>query len=321
MKNKIIKEDAMKNGSACPKTLGIIFAVITIFIWGVTFVSTKCLLEKFSPFEILFVRFILAYLGLYCIKPVPLKLEDKKDNLWFLLAGLSGIIVYQFTENAAISFTTASNVSIIVSICPLFTAIIAQVFMHEKHVTLFFALGFVIAIGGIVLVSLNGSSGLHFNPKGDLLALTAALCWGFYSLFVSKINGMKLDKILCTRRTFFFAVVSMIPFVVFGMLEKNPSSVFYINTDPSVNAERFSSVLNWANLCFLGLGASAFCFVVWNIACNTLGTVKVTVGLYMIPVVTIIFAFFILGEQLTVLGSVGCILTIAGLAISNRGKK
>ena len=311
----------MRNSSACPKSLGLFFAVITIFIWGITFVSTKYLLNKFSPLEILFVRFILAYAGLCIIKPVPLKLKNKKDNLWFFLAGLSGIIVYQFTENAAISFTTASNVSIIVSICPMFTAIIAQISLKEKHITLFFVVGFIIAISGIVLVSLNGSSGMHFNPKGDLLALASALCWGFYSLFVSKINAMEIDKILCTRRTFFFAVISMIPFVVFGILEKNPSSSFHIGIEPSVNAERFSSILNWMNFCFLGLGASAFCFVVWNVACNTLGTVKVTVGLYMIPVVTIIFAFFILGERMTAMGLAGCILTIAGLAISNRRKK
>ncbi|WP_407397166.1 DMT family transporter [Treponema sp.] len=311
----------MKNSSACPKSLGIFFAVITIFIWGITFVSTKYLLKNFSAFEILFVRFILAYLGLWIIKPVPLKLENKKDNVWFFLAGLSGIIIYQFTENAAISFTTASNVSIIVSICPMFTAIIAQIFFKEKHITIFFIVGFIIAISGIVLVSLNGASGLHFNPKGDLLALASAVCWGFYSMAVSKINSMNLDRILCTRRMFFYAVITMIPFAVFGIFENEPSSSFYLNMDAQKNAERFSSLVSWANFCFLGLGASAFCFVVWNVACKTLGTVKVTVGIYMIPVVTIIFAFFILGEKLTVLGAVGCVLTIAGLAISNRGNK
>jgi len=311
----------MKNKSSCPKTLGVFFAVITIFIWGVTFVSTKYLLKNFSAFEILFVRFILAYIGLWCIKPKTLKLERKKDELWFLLAGLSGIIIYQMTENAAISFTTASNVSIIVSICPMFTAIISQIFLREKHVTPSFVIGFVIAITGVVFVSLNGSSGLHFNPKGDLLALASAVCWGFYSMAVSKINGMKLDKILCTRKMFFYAVLAMIPFFIFGILENNPSSSFYVNTDSSVNAERFSKFLSWINFCFLGLGASAFCFVAWNIACNTLGTVKVSVGIYMIPVVTIVFAFLILGERMTAIGLVGCVLTISGLAISNRGKK
>ena len=311
----------MENKSVQSKTLGIILAIATIFIWGITFVSTKCLLKGFSALEILFVRFVLAYLGLCIIKPAPLKLAHKKDNLWFLLAGLSGIVIYQFSENAAISFTTASNVSIIVSICPMFTAIIAQIFLREKHITLYFALGFFIAITGIVLVSLNGSSEIHFNPKGDLLALTSAFCWGFYSMFVSKINKMNLDKILCTRRSFFFAVVSMIPFIIYGIIENNSASSFYINTDSATNIRRFSDFYFWLNFCFLGLGASAFCFVAWNMACNTLGPVKTTAGIYMVPVVTIVFAYFILKEKMSLMGLAGCVLTIAGLFLSNRGKK
>lgn len=307
----------MKKNSVCSKSLGLFFAVITILVWGITFVSTKYLLGSFSPLEILFVRFLLAYLGLLLFRPVSLELQNKKDNIWFLLAGLSGIIIYQFTENAALSFTTASNVSIIVSICPMFTAIIARIFLKEKHITVFFVVGFIIAISGIVLVSLNGAAGLHFNPKGDLLALASAVCWGFYSLAVSKINKMNLDRILCTRRMFFFAVLSMIPVFLYGLIKNEPSSVSFVNLNVADNISRFSDVRVWMNFCFLGLGASAFCFVAWNSACDSLGTVKVTVGLYMIPVVTIIFAFFILGEKMSVMGLAGCSITIAGLFISN----
>lgn len=307
----------MKKNSVCPKSLGLFFAVIAILVWGITFVSTKYLLGSFSPLEILFVRFLLAYLGLLLFKPVSLGLQNKRDNVWFLLAGLSGIIIYQFTENAALSFTTASNVSIIVSICPMFTAIISQIFLREKHVTLFFVVGFVTAIFGVTLVSLNGSNGIYLNPKGDLLALASAVCWGFYSLAVSKINKMNLDRILCTRRMFFFAVLSMIPVFIYGVIKNEPSRVSFVDLNVANNISRFSDVRAWINFCFLGFGASAFCFVAWNSACDSLGTVKVTVGLYMIPVVTIIFAFFILGEKMSVMGFAGCSITIAGLFISN----
>lgn len=308
----------MKSNSEHSKALGLFLAVITIIVWGITFVSTKYLLRNFSPLEILFVRFIIAYCGLWIMKPQFLKLENRKDNIWFFLAGLTGITGYQFAENAAISFTTASNVSIIVSICPLFAAIISQIFLKEKHVTLFFVIGFLMAISGVAMVSLNGNGNLHFNPKGDLLALCSAICWGFYSMFVSKINGMKLNKILCTRRMFFYALVCMVPLVVWGMLVKESSSSVFINTDAAVNISRFSDAVAWINFCFLGLGASAFCFVAWNVACNTLGTVRVTAGLYLIPVVTIVFAFMILGEKMTAMGFAGCALTIAGLIVSNR---
>ena len=79
---------------------------------------------------------------------------------------------------------------------------------------------------------------------------------------------------------------------------------------------RFSKFSNWLYLCFLGIIASGFCFVVWNKACNIVGTVKVSVGLYLIPVVTIIFAFIFLGEKITLLGASGALLVITGLIIS-----
>ncbi len=299
--------------------LGFILAVIAIFFWGITFISTKSLLKDFSSLEILFVRFIIAYVCLWIIHPKREKFIPK-DNLYFLLAGLTGVTLYQFTENVAISYTSASNVSIIVSSCPLFTAIISQIFLKEKHITLPFVLGFIITITGIALVSLNGTKSFSLNPKGDFLALLASVSWGFYSLCISILNKRKYNSICSTRRIFFYAILLMIPLVIVGSF-RNPESSIFVNWDFSVNSMRFSKVSNILNLVFLGMFASGICFSIWNIACNTLGTVKTTSGIYLIPVVTIIFAYFALGEKITILNAIGSIITITGLFISSYKKK
>ncbi len=299
---------------------GIFLACVSVFIWGITFVSTKSLLNDFSAFEILIVRFLAAYLGLLAMRPRRLALKSRKENVLFALAGLTGVTLYQLFENIAISFTTASNVSIIVSICPMFTAIAARIFLKEKCITRNFIAGFAIAISGVALVSFNGNAELHFSPKGDLLALLAGICWGFYSLFVSKINSMKYDIICSTRRIFFFALVFMVPLVFAGSAAKETSSVF-VNTDIASNVKRFSSLANWGNLLFLGLMASAGCFSLWNEACKILGTVKVSAGIYMIPVVTVVFAFIFLGEKLSLMGILGAAMTVCGLFISSWKKR
>lgn len=299
---------------------GIFLACVSVFIWGITFVSTKSLLNDFSAFEILIVRFLAAYLGLLAMRPRRLALKSRKENVLFALAGLTGVTLYQLFENIAISFTTASNVSIIVSICPMFTAIAARIFLKEKCITRNFIAGFAIAISGVALVSFNGNAELHFSPKGDLLALLAGICWGFYSLFVSKINSMKYDIICSTRRIFFFALVFMVPLVFAGSAAEETSSVF-VNTDIASNVKRFSSLANWGNLLFLGLMASAGCFSLWNEACKILGTVKVSAGIYMIPVVTVVFAFIFLGEKLSLMGILGAAMTVCGLFISSWKKR
>ncbi len=297
------------------KAFGYFLATITIFFWGITFICTKYLLKDFSSLEILFIRFIIAYIGLWIFHPKIQKTE-KRDDIIFALAGLSGVVLYQFSENVAINFTNASNVSIIVSICPLFTAMIAQIILKDNNLTLWFLLGFIISILGVALVCFNGKMSLELNPKGDLLALFSAICWGFYSLFVSIINKKNYDPICSTRKVFFYAVLFMLPLVLLGYFTGNNENSMSVNFDQKTNLFRFSNPLNWINLLFLGLIASGLCFSAWNKACEIIGTVKVTCGLYLIPVVTIIFAFFTLGEKITWLGAFGALLTITGLFIS-----
>lgn len=288
------------------KFFGYFLTAVCVFLWGITFVCTKYLLRSFTPLEILFYRFIAAYVGLWLLRPKFEKIA-LRDNILFALAGFSGVILYQLFENIAINYTNASNVSVIVSICPLFTAIFSQIFLKEKHLSIWFIIGFIISITGVTLVCLNGNAVLEFNPKGDFLALFSAVCWGLYSVVISIINRKNYDQICATRRIFFFAVIMMIPLMLFT----NQNS-------PVENSIRFSNPLNITYMLFLGIIASGFCFSAWNKACKIVGTVKASCGLYLIPVVTIIFAFFALDEKITLFGALGAAITIIGLFVSEK---
>lgn len=71
---------------------------------------------------------------------------------------------------------------------------------------------------------------------------------------------------------------------------------------------------------FLGVGASALCFVTWNLAVKLLGAVRTAVYLYLSPVVTILASAIILGEKITVISVIGAGLVFAGLLLSDKGK-
>lgn len=64
------------------------------------------------------------------------------------------------------------------------------------------------------------------------------------------------------------------------------------------------------DILYLGLGASALCFVIWNFA------VKTSVYIYMVPVITVITSVLILHEKLTLLAGIGTVLTLIGLFLS-----
>ena len=150
--------------------------------------------------EILFFRFVLGLVALLAADPRPLKGTTAKQELTFAAAGLCGVCLYYLLENVALTYTMASNVGVIISVAPCFTALLSRLFLQqeEKLGVRFFA-GFGVAMAGIVLISLNGSA-LQLNPVGDLLALLAAFLWACYSILTKKIAGFGFRTILTTRR-------------------------------------------------------------------------------------------------------------------------
>ena len=129
-------------------------------------------------------------------------------------------------------------------------------------------------------------------------------CWCVYSVLITKVNVKGFGPILAIRRTFFWALVFMLPFLP-----------FHFGFDSSVNVARFAKCWNLFHLGFLGLLASALAFVLWNKTCALLGTVRATCGIYFIPAVTAVVAYFVLGESLTAMTGLGALLTILGVVI------
>jgi drug/metabolite transporter (DMT)-like permease len=279
-------------------------AFFTVIIWGTTFISTKVLLKAFTPLEILFIRFIIGYLTLWLIAPRKLKLQTKKHELLFLASGLCGVTLYFLFENIALNLTLASNVGVIVSIAPIFTAVFAHFFLDGERLKPSFFMGFLTAILGIFLISYNGSAVLKLNPTGDILAILAAIVWGGYSIFSKKISNLGYPTIEATRRIFFYGILSMLP-------------AFFV-LPVSKEISRFANPVHLLNLLYLGFGASALCFVTWNLAAKLLGAVKASVYIYIIPVVTVITSVIILKEEITFMAGIGTLLTILGLFLSEK---
>ena len=301
---------------------GLVMAALTILVWSLTFVNTKALLESFSAMEINFVRFLVAYLVLWILHPKCEKRLPWREEARLALMGLSGVAAYQIFENCAIHYTNASNVAILVSLAPISTALFVHFFAKRKTLSARFFAGCVIAVVGVALVSLNGIQALHFNPAGDLLALGAVLCWSCYSLMVEEQADCGRSQLFVVRRMFFWALVIMLPFLLFGLTGTARvimDASMAVRLSPAVNAARFSNAMNCLNLAFLGVLASAICFVLWNKACEALGTTRCTVGLYLMPAVTALCAALFLDEHLTLISAAGAILILLGVFLS--GKK
>lgn len=291
-----------------PILRGHLAAFITIFVWGISFISIKVLLVPFTAVEIMLFRSVIALAALLIASPPRLPASGLRlAGEWrYIVAGLCGTTLYMLFQNIAMTYTLAANVSVLVSVAPLFTALLASIVFREKLSASFF-LGFAAAMAGIILIAFNGSVALKLNPLGDVLSVLAAVAWAFYSVLIRQISARPVSMLAVTRKVLTYGVLWMLPTLpLFGF---------------RLGLERLAVLPNLLNLLFLGVGASALCYVTWNYAVSILGPVRTSVYIYIIPVITVIASALVLREPVTLVSGAGMALILAGMGLSERQGK
>lgn len=281
-----------------------IFAIFTIIVWGTTFIASKLLLKVYSPLQIMLLRFVIAYIVLFILKPKVMRVS-LKEEINCMLLGLFGCTIYFLMENYALTYTLASNVSIIIAAAPILTAILAHFFLTNEKLQKGTFFGFFIAFLGVALVVFNGTVVLKLNPLGDMLSLGAALCWAIYSVILKK-QISRCDGMILTRRIMLWGFITALPIEL-------------------IKGESFSlAPLGQGTLLFcilyLGILGSGICYVLWNTAICKLGTVVTNNYIYIIPFSTMVAATLILKEPISLMGICGAVLIILGVFISDHKK-
>ena len=284
-----------------------IAAFLIVVIWGCTFVQTKVLINSgLRPDEIFTLRFVIAYLLILPFSWRRLFLGSVRDELIALSLGLTGGSLYFIVENYALAYGYCSNVSLIVCLTPLVTALIVGWRYPAERLGKGGALGSLLALGGMALVVFNGNFVLKLSPLGDVLALAACLCWALYSLLIKHL-GARYDNMLITRKVFGYGLLTIIPLLLWRGMD------FGIVIDGGARV--------WGNIIFLGVVASMLCFLGWNWCLARLGTVRATNFLYLNPVVAIVSSALVLGERVTWIAVLGAVLILAGLIYVDRNRR
>lgn len=279
-------------------------ALLTVTAWGVSFVSTKVLLEHgINPTEVYAVRTLLAYLLVLCVCHKRIFSNSLRDELLFVSCGLCAGSLYFIAENTALEYTLVSNVSLIVTLSPLITTLLVGAIYKNERPGKGVLMGSLIAFLGVGCVIFNSSFVLDVKPLGDLLSLSAAVCWSVYSLVLRKLSAF-YTVMFISRKTFFYGMVTAIPFLI-AIPEHTPLDV-YLQFDV------------WSNFLFLGVFCSMIAFIIWAFTIKGLGAIKANNYLYIQPIITLIASALLLGEKVSIVGYVGCSLILLGVWISDR---
>ena len=277
-----------------------VLAAAVILVWGSTFLVSKQLVTVFTPAQVMFMRFVVAYAVLWILHPVwYFKIREEG---WFLLLSLFANTLYYLAENTALQFTYASNVSILVSTAPILTALLLALFYKDERITKQMVFGFVAAFAGVVLVVFNGTVILKLNPLGDVLALTSALIWAFYGVLMKRING-KYNSFLLSRKLMFYGMLTALP-------------ILFIQNEP-MNWAALQDGGNLLSIGYLAVIASALCYVAWSRSSRILGVLQTNLYVYASPLATLAAAAIFGMERVTPMGTAGMLLIVGGMVISS----
>ena len=286
--------------------------IICVFIWGFSFVSIKIAVAVFPPMTLGAVRFSMAITLLFVIYSLSLKKSGEKNTLnnvkkdlpLLICSGLAGITFYFFGENNGVARVTASEASIIIAAIPVLTMIadwvVSKLFVGSTRTELGWRhwLGAFVSMAGVVLVA-GVSFSLSGSIKGYFYMGAAALCWVSYGLLTRPLFERKRPRIYVVFWQNLFGFLGFLPF---AFLERS--------------AWTMPSLYVFFHVLFLGLCCSAMGYWLYAHALEVLGMSVAAVFINLIPVVTVIAGFFVLGDRLTVVQWAGATLVIGGVYLT-----
>ena len=284
-----------------PAVRGHALACFTAFFWGITFICTKHLGNYFSALEILFIRYAIAYALLWCMHPHALRIKNKKHELMIFLCGFSGAALYQYLENLSVFYTTAASVSFICALAPIFTALLAWIFLKER-VRARTWIGMAISLIGVFFICFGDAGAIETGLVGDLIMLGGVWLWAIYSVLIKRVGDYGYAGLAVTRRIFFYALVLMLPFMI-------PS----FGTMPY---EALTRLDVFPNLLFLGAIASAICFSTWNRSVDLLGATTTSLYLFAMPLITLVAELIYTKSLPGFFSLLGMGITLLGLGLS-----
>jgi len=282
-----------------------------MFLWGGSFVLSKQLLIDFNPITINFIRCVIAsiiFVG-FCI--IIFKKEFiivKKDLKYFIGMAFFEPFVYFLFETYSLKYNDASVVSVIIATIPLFVALMA-VFIFKERLSKLNFLGIILSISGIVIMLWHNFVEAEFNFY-IFLAFGAVFSTIGYNYFLRKIPKTYSPIVVITWQNI-FGIIFFLPLV------------FVVNSSTSA-AFQFHALGNIQNLSFiliLSIFCSTIAFILYIGSMRVLGLARTNIFVNLIPVMTVIIAFYILKEEITIYKILGIFIVISGIFLVQYKRK
>ena len=279
-----------------------ICVVLAMIMWSLTFVWFKIVNEVLPPFTIVFLRLLAGSIIMLVISWIAGVLQKVKgrDLINFLILATFYPFIYFIAESQALTMISASFASVMISLIPLLVPIGASILFRERLSPLNIV-GVVVSFSGVLVLAMKPDFSLNAAPLGILLMCIAVIAGIVYTLMVKKMTE-KFSAFTITTYQNLFGTLFFLPlFLIFDANDFTLSEM-----TPKVTL----------NLGYLVIFGTILAYIFFNYSIKVLGAARTELFANMIPVLTAVFAFFLLGEALGFQKIIGIAIVISGLFLS-----
>ena len=298
-----------QKGQDSPKhrCLAVAALLVTVSIWGTTFVITKVALRDVPPFTLTLLRFLLA-----CLILLPLAwLEHRRAGgplAWgpLVLAGLVGGFLYFALQNIGLVYTTASKASLILASIPALVSLLSALLLRER-VGLRRWAGVVASVVGVAIVVLADRTATWHGggPIGDFLILATAISWAVYTVLAKGLERRATPAVF-SAATVGFGALFLLPGAGYELLTRPPAA---------------PTLAGWLSIAYLGLIASTLPFLLWNYALTQIDASEAAVYTNLVPLVAVVSAVLLLQEAVVPAQLLGGLLIVIGVWAAGKGER
>ena len=278
-----------------------------MFFWGISFVWTKIVFDYYGPFTTLLFRLIIssALLTLYARFAKKKEMIAKEDWPFFFLLAFLEPFCYFIGESFGLLLVSSTLASIMIALIPVIAPVFAYLFYKEK-LTPVNILGLLISFLGLGLFTTTKGTTLEASPRGLLFLLFAVISGIGYSIVAKRLSH-RYRPLTIVRIQNLIGGLYFLPFM----------AVF--EWDKTLSAQPPASVI--VNLIMLALFGSSLAFILVTIPIREIGISKTNIFTNIIPIITAVSAYFLLGEGFSDRKLVGMAVIISGLFLSQYQKR
>lgn len=272
-------------------------------LWASAFAGIRSGLRGYSPAHLAILRFLVASLLLAIYAGIAhFRRPALRDLPGLVLTGALGITFYNIAINYGETRVTAGAASLLIASVPIWTALLARFFLHEKLTSLGW-FGVLLSFAGVALIASGEGEGLHLSPQA-LVILSAALTSSIYMIMQKHYLG-RYSALEFTAYSIWFGTLLMLPF-----------GRGFVHTLQAAPVAATLSVV------YLGIFPGALAYVAWAYVMSHGTAGRTATLLYLIPVMAIAIAWLWLGEVPRWISLVGGVIALTGVVLVNtKGKE